>query len=607
MSRIIDPRLPNKTTQDTCQSVRVASLSLFEGIGAVPLAAIESEFEWFSLPAGSTLFREGDAGNELYILISGRLEASVRGAAGDDVVVAQISATEPVGEMALISHEPRSATVVAIRDSELVRLSRPAFERLIEAHPKAMLRLTQVLVRRLRQTTRGIGLLRPRRTLVFVPLLPDLPLAALTADLVQVLSHSGRRVFLADAGVADRSSDWFNTIEAKYDLVVYRAGEDADAWTRFCLRQADCVLFVAKPGAPGQIPPHIVALLPDLRRGRCELVVLHDAFASTAVGTAAWLQRLPVDSHCHVRLHNSDDLSRLARTVTREAVGLVLSGGGARGFGHLGVIRALREHGTPLDLVGGTSIGAIIAAGLALGWSNDELVARMRRAFVDTDPLNDYTLPLISLVRGAKVTCLLRENFGEIRIEDLWQPYFCTSSNLTTGNVVVHRSGPLWRALRASIAIPGVLPPVVEGGEVLVDGGVLDNLPLSVMDTLRRGPVIGVDVASGRALGSAPQDLETGSPLALLRSRGRRPPNIIRLLMRAGTVSSDLQSRERRKVADFLLELPLAATDMLNWQSFDRVIDVGYRYTRGILEGHGAPLFQSELPDRSGQQVSTSP
>ncbi len=195
---------------------------------------------------------------------------------------------------------------------------------------------------------------------------------------------------------------------------------------------------------------------------------------SRAARRHAGTPRSPASPHHHLR--GPADYDRVVRLLTGRAVGLVLSGGGARGFAHLGVVRALREHGVPIDLVGGTSMGAILAAGVASEWSHEELVRRFKRCFVDTNPLSDYTLPLVSLVSGRKVSTLLRSELGDIDIEDLPLPYFCVSSNLTTGRMSVHQQGTLWRWLRASVAIPGVLPPVFQGGEVFVDGGAMNIL-----------------------------------------------------------------------------------------------------------------------------------
>ncbi len=241
----------------------------------------------------------------------------------------------------------------------------------------------------------------------------------------------------------------------------------------------------------------------------------------------------------------------------RRGVGLVLSGGGARGFAHLGIIRALREAKVPIDFLGGASIGAIIAAGVAMGWSDEEMQLRYRRSFVQTNPVNDYTFPFLALTRGKKVSRLLEREYGSVLIEDLRYPYFCVSANLTTGRLFEHRSGSVAQALRASVAIPGVMPPVFHDDGVLVDGAAINNLPVDVMQGHAPGFVIGCDVGADRNF-------------------GERRVNIFEVLMHAGMINSTASERAQRELADVLMKPPLANIDLLNWQAFDRAIQAGY-------------------------------
>jgi NTE family protein len=263
----------------------------------------------------------------------------------------------------------------------------------------------------------------------------------------------------------------------------------------------------------------------------------------------------------------------------------VLSGGGARGFAHIGVVRALREAGVTIDLVGGTSMGAIMGAGVAAGWTTAEMVERFHRAFVATNPLSDYTLPIVSLVAGRKVSRLLRQEFGQVAIEDLPLPFYAVSANLTTGRGSVHRSGDLWRWLRASVAIPGVLPPVFHQGEVHVDGGAINNMPVDVMRTAHAGVVIGVDVGSDTTFTSDIQDVDLPPLWKLLGwfRRHKQRPTILQILWRAGMVNSEAATVAGRRLTDLLLQPPLADVDLLNWHAFERAIEAGYRHTNERL------------------------
>lgn len=549
----------------------LASLPLFSGLPKTVIDGAVAELEWISLPGGSLLFEAGAPADSVYFVVSGCLGAF--GTGGE--LVGRIAAGESVGEMGLIVARPRAATVRALRDSELARLSSGTFERVLLSHPEAILRLARVSVERLLENAppRSSAPAAPR-TITVIPYDSSIDVAALTTGLVEALARLGRVDLVASARAGKHSSQWFHEVESRNDFVVYAAEPGDTAWTQLCVRQADVLLLAAR--ASDEAGPW-----PGLERHahaaqRAELLLSHEG--SIVAGAAArWRQALP-GAPCH-HLRRPADMPRIVRLMTHRAVGLVLSGGGARGFAHLGVVRALREHGVPIDLVGGTSMGGILAAGVAADWTNDELVERFRRCFVDTNPLSDFTLPLVSLVSGRKVGQLLRRELGDIDIEDLPLPFFCVSSNLTNGRIAVHEQGPLWRWLRASVAIPGVLPPVFHGGEVFVDGGAMNNLPVDVMRAKGRGPVIGVDVGTDRAFTSDVDATEAPSVWNLFRRRRGRPrrPNILEILWRSGMVNSTTATLEHRGLCDLLLTPSLESLGLLDWRAFQRAIDIGYR------------------------------
>jgi len=551
----------------------LASLPLFSGLPKSIIDAAVAELEWIVLPGGELLFEVGAPADSVYFVISGCLGAF--GPGGE--LVGRIAAGESVGEMGLIVSRPRAATVRALRDSELARLSAGTFERVLLSHPEAILRLARLSVERLLENApaRSSAPAAPR-TIAVIPHDPTIDVAAFNTVLVGALARLGRVDLVGSARAGRHSSQWFHEVESRNDFVVYAAEAGDTPWTQLCVRQADVLLLAARAtDAAGPWPGlhrHAHAVQ------RAELLLLHEG--NIASGAAArWRNVLP-GAPCH-HLRGPADMPRIVRLMTHRAVGLVLSGGGARGFAHLGVVRALREHGVPIDLVGGSSMGGILAAGVAADWSDAELVERFRRCFVDTNPLTDFTLPLVSLVSGRKVGQLLRRELGDIDIEDLPLPFFCVSSNLTTGRIAVHQQGPLWRWLRASVAIPGVLPPVFHGGQVFVDGGTMNNLPVDVMRAKGRGPVIGVDVGTDPTFTTDIEATEAPSFWNLLR-RGharRRRPNILQILWRAGMVNSTTATLERRGQSDLLLMPPLASLDLLDWKAFERAIEIGYRHT----------------------------
>jgi NTE family protein len=567
--------------------VALSALPLFSGLESATVRAIASEVEWLSLPGGSTLFTAGEPPDAMYVVLSGCLGVFSSQQARH---IGRVVAGDAVGEMGLISGRARSATVIALRDTELARLSREAFDRVFTRYPQAMLRIAQLTVNRLESSQSGAVLAHGARTFTIIPQGIEIDAAAFASALVNSLSTFGRTQLVWSVRGAAHTSHWFNMVEASNDYVVYVADATPTSWSKLCVRQADALLLLANaeseatgwPALGAQRDTHGTATQ------RSELVLLHDGAIRN--GTAArWLANHPGITHHHVR--GPDDIARIGRLVTGRGVGLVMSGGGARGFAHIGIVKALREAGIPIDLVGGTSMGGIIGAGVAEGWALEELKERLWRSFVATNPLRDYTLPVVSLVSGRKVSTLLRREFGDGGIEDLPLPFFCVSSNLTTGHSAVHRTGMLWRWLRASVAIPGVLPPVLHNGEVLVDGGAMNNLPVDYMRELGRGPVIGCDVGADRAFTGHSDDIDV-PPLWKLMSwlrGGRRRPNIFQILWRAGMVNSTAMTALHREKTDLLLQPPLEQVDMLDWKAFDRAIAAGYEYTlRRLADPQGS-------------------
>jgi NTE family protein len=551
------------------------------------LSAFGAGLKQIFLPGGQILFRENEVADSLYIVVSGCLGVVVRGNDGRDVLVAQIAAGETVGEMGFLDGGIRSATVEALRDTELLKFDKASYEDRLLRDPRSMHALISLLVRRLRKTTHPENRATlPSRTIAVVPLALDVDHRRVAKDLHTKLSNDGQRTILLDCMSADRSTGWFHAAEAGNDITLYCAEPANQQWTNLCLRQADRVLFIASATSTFATPPWLAGQIQPLRRP-ADLVLLHDNRRGGLQPLMHWRTHLPVDLICHVRTGSANDIARLARLLRGTAITIVLSAGGARGFAHVGVIRALREAHVPIDLIGGCSMGSIVGAAVALEWDDAEIKERLRHSFVNTNPVNDYTFPFLSLIKGRKVARLLEQNFGGLRIEELWRPFFCVSTNLTTGTLAVHRDGPLVDALHASISIPGLLPPVIMGGDVHVDGGVMNWLPVDVPGA-KRGTIIAVDVASDPALVS----FEECNRFHAWRFLGRRRkfPPIVAVLLRAATISGDSLTKMAHAQADILFKPPLENVDLLDWQACDQAIETGYRHAVEKLEQLRKPV-----------------
>jgi predicted acylesterase/phospholipase RssA/CRP-like cAMP-binding protein len=577
------------------------STDLFEDLGGLGGLDLGSELELVTLCRGETLMRQGEPGDCLYALLNGRLRVFVQSAEGQEEVVGEVGRGELVGEMALLSDEPRSATVRAVRDSKLIRLSKSGVEKLVERNPKAMLRATRLIASRLRKTLTSRRPPSDIRTVALVAADPSLSLDDFTERLRAALEAYGRTCVFTSRRVEeltggctpdqDRMLGWLAEQERGHRYLIYRADPEPTAWSRLCLHQADRVLVVARAsGEPalGALEAEMALPAAGATEAYQELVLLHDEQDERARDTERWLGPRTLHAHHHVRVGRTADYQRLARRLTGRAIGLVLGGGGARGLAHVGILGALTEAGIPVDLIGGTSMGSVIAGLYAMGLDYQTLRHEAAVSFAKAGRLRDFTLPLVSIMRGHGIERLIRRQFGDARIEDLWLDYYCVSANLSRADVVIHRRGSLWRAIRASVSLPGVLPPVVqENHELLVDGGLLNNLPVDVMRVqCEAGQVLAVDV--GCEVDVVAHEAFPGalSGWRLLADRcrpfRRRPqvPGILSILLRSSELGGVYSTRSRlgHGYVDLYLRPPIESFGILEFEAYQEIMDLGYRY-----------------------------
>lgn len=377
-------------------------------------------------------------------------------------------------------------------------------------------------------------------------------------------------------------------VQDQSDHVILETGSRPTPWARRALSMADQIVLVVRANPDHSSVQALIELLDHAPlHTRRLLVVEHPVTVTRAPkGTARLIDELGLDHAVHMR--RGTDLAKVARLVTGTGRGLVLSGGGARGFAHLGVYRALHELGIEVDVFGGASIGSPLAAGMADGMPPDELDETVSRLFAN---VLDYTLPLVALVKGNGIARATADVFGERDIEDLWYRYFCVSTNLTTSTTHRHERGSIVHAIRASTAIPGVMPPVPHGEELLVDAGVTNNLPVDVMRELTpQGDVIAVDTTpNGGPVAKEDFGLSvSGTQAVRHRLRGRRThPRITSTLLRALIVGSN-QHRDRngiRSYADLYLDLDLRGVPMLDFDAVEELARKGYDISMPLLEG----------------------
>lgn len=583
-----------------------------EAASAAP--ALRERLHWVEVTGGQTLMRQGEPGDAMYLVLSGRLRAVAADDGAPPRPVGDLVRGDVVGELSLIGGLPRSATVTALRDAVLARLDRDDWFALLADHPQLALALGRRAVARLQPRRAGAD--RPV-TMALLPISDGVDDEAFAQRLAAALRTAGRVAVVGpgriDADLGQRGaarSDGdpllqrrialrLDEIEAAHDFVLLLGDPAPTPWTRRCCRHADEVLLLADADQPPQLhATEQECLLSSLAPGgrREVLVLLHPAARRSPRGTRAWLDRRPVADHVHVRPALQRDMSRLARLQSRTAVGLVLAGGGARGFAHLGVYRALRERGIEVDVVGGTSIGAVMATYVASDRPLDAIEANVRRAFARS-PTGDVSwLPLISLFRGRRLRATLASAIDDLLgfdadVEDLWKNHYSVATNVSQAREQVLRRGNLVRALLASIAIPGALPPVVADGDLLCDGGTFNNFPVDVMQGMRGvGRVIGVDLE--RRDDCRLDGDELPGVWALLRDRLRprarqrhaRVPTLAAYLRRVTILYSTSRQRRAQTLADLCFRPPLDRVGLLDWHRFERIAEQGYHHACAVLD-----------------------
>lgn len=585
----------------------LSQCGLFASLDASDIRQLARLCSTQPVAGGERLFAAGGPADCLYIVATGRLRAL----RPDGTVAGDISRLEPIGEISVMANEPRTAEVYALRDSLLLRIGRDALLAFMCRHPETLLELTRVLISRLRGNLRpAAGNAPPSRpALAILPATPEVPVAAflerldlafrrhgeaperLTPERIDELLGPGVAQSRLDGGPeGERLIQWLAERERGGERLLYVGTGEGDAWSERCMRQADRVLIVAD-SATRPIDSPLPAMLRRLMlRTPVELAMLRDdggAVSSTRLRD--WSANCDLDSHHHLDPRQTRDHERLARLLSGRALGLVLGGGGARGFAHIGLIKALEEAGRPIDLIGGTSMGAFFGALLASGADSRELRRIASETFVQQNYLNDFVLPRVSLIRGRRFSARLRAIFGDQMIEELPLGYFCVSTNLTRGAAVVHRQGPVSLWVGTSMAVPGVAPPVVWNGDLLADGAITNSLPTDIMQAEGRGPIIASDVSTEGAL-SMP-GIDGPDPEALLRRGGDGPaPRLADILFRSATLTSESGTRARAARADLYLRMPVSGIGLFDWKRVDEVIDRGYRHALKVLEGCGDRL-----------------
>ncbi|MEC7119897.1 MAG: patatin-like phospholipase family protein [Pseudomonadota bacterium] len=590
-------------------STLLSKTALFAPCSTADLTELIPHLQTQHLQSGACLYTSGDASNQVYIVAYGRLRASL-----PDQTSVYINRYEIVGETGVLASTPRQSSVYAIRDSVLISIKRDVFLDFLTARPNRLLHLTQLVIERAQPQHKRQPMSGKGHTLSLIPVGQNLPIIRLaealtrhlngwpsvrlvTATHVEAIFGEGFSRTALDYGCDDlRLRAWFAELENQHDYVLYAAEHPTDTWAKRCLHVADRALLLAEADQAPQHNRLTQALQQETWSSPVELVLLR-AVGNPSPHTAAWKTLTQARAHYFIHPWSQTDIAALARQMSGQGLCLVLGGGGARGFAHIGLIRALEQLHIPVDIVGGTSMGAFIGALVASGFDSLEMTHIAHETFVTHNYLNDYTMPRVSLIRGERFYQRLKQIFGEQRIENLRQAFYCISTNLTTGTPVVHDQGELAAWVGTSMSVPGVAPPVAWHEQLLCDGGVVNNLPTDVMHHLERGTIIASNVSQNGDVRAPGAGLEEPDQSALLNwhkliKNQFHAPKLSEILMRTATLASDttIQSAAIAR-AHLHIRMPIEGIGMFEWHRLDELVERGYQHALAQL----LPM-QDQLP-----------
>lgn len=439
------------------------------------------------LHQGQILFEQGDPSDCLYIVVEGQLTAMLLTAEGKFKVVGTVDKGETVGELGALSNQPRSLTIRAGVECKLLKLPRKEFEEFCKEQPKFIARIIDLIIFRSQNTLKLISQRKLYKHIAIIRGNQDAPITQFMERLTANFPHDAKIILFNDVTHETPLSSILDQAEHENQTVIFTLDENNFDGLRSKLNHIGGIFVVMDGDIPTPMSDFAAKLLTRHETPfttQYELVLMHDDTVLAPSGTMEWLSQASFTLHHHMHISDDLDYQRIIRFMTGRAVGLVLGGGGHKGWACVGAIKALMDAHIPIDAIGGTSVGAAVGACYILSRNYQDLFAKFNILSGSVSApfgMTNITWPLISILSAKRPTESLKQVFKDIQIEDMWLPFFSVACNLSTGKEVSHHHGMLWEKVRASVSIPGLAPPLVMEGELYVDGGLLNNLPVDYM------------------------------------------------------------------------------------------------------------------------------
>jgi NTE family protein len=603
----------------------LATTEIFSSLPEKKLKELASHIEVCYLPGEQILFNQYSSTNCFYIVMFGHLEAIQTQDGNKHVLLGEMAPGSVIGEIAFLIDVKRRATIYAVRDSILLKIAHTSCDELIRKYPEVFLRITQHSIKRLIHSHRP-QVKRKTTYFTLVPASNYQDLLSFSELFVKQLECFGKTIFLSstyfdmihgkeasqmslDSAKSAEIMTWLHQLEEEYQFIVYMADKHDD-WAERCIRQSDKILLIADHADSHQLNEleTYIFKADKNKESKVHLVLVYPSAITLPSHTNKWFKNRYIKQYYNIRKGNAKDLSRFTRLITGNGVGLVLGGGGARALAHIGLIKALEELEIPIDYIGGTSMGALIGACLALELDYNFLSTSLLESIGQFAKKRDYTLPLSALFKGKLLTKLLEDCYGNsTTIENLWIKYFCISTNLSLYQLNVHDSDLLWKAVRCSISLPAIFPAMHnQENHILVDGGVLNNLPVDIMEQLiNHGQIISssLKVQENVINGELENDTCSGWYLFLkhillpkiwpkAENQKKQFVTINQAIVNSITLASLNHQKLMQTRANYNVIMDIGDYGLLEFEKMHKIIDIGYSQALAALEN--TPLIKNQ-------------
>lgn len=564
------------------------SCKIFSSLDDKTLNEILGKFKKITLKKNEILFKQGELSTHLYLLVSGKVILFLTTDKKEKMLISDIHPASLIGELTALSHEPRSTTAQALKKSILLELSGEEFIALCQKYPAVSIEVMNSTLYHSRNIIKLISDQgEPKK---HVALIAASKQAANNVFYEGLAQHATENVVV----ISDLSQDEFNlsneTSNKKTYIYFIHSLDSTLAKILSAEENLDMVYVVGdgllkKP----KIRRALLDFIENLHyKIKPELILFYSQPISRPTQTYKWLKLFAFNLYHHVRINFQPDWARLMRFLTGKAYGVVLGGGGLRCWAHIGALMALERMKIPIDIIGGSSAGAIVAAYYAMKLSPDvtEDLRKLSEAARNSPSLRNVTWPAVSLFNAEEYTAALQKIFRTHRIENLWMPCFCIITNLASNKQIIARKGHLWKLIRSSTSVPLVFPPMVVQGKLHMDGGLLNNLPVDQMKKLigKTSTVIAVELTHRR------EDVKQYHfPLVMpfwktflaktkLAFKDYIFPNFVDTFLKALLAGASAYQEENGRLADILISPNLSEFGLLNVtrEEEDRLIRIGF-------------------------------